>query len=753
MRAGPDIAPAGLPELEQKVLKLEKVNRALMGRVERSMDFSVTGFSLFQTAILLEDKVKVRTRDLESTLSDLSTAYSRLQEARDEAEVAKQNLTAAIEAVSEGFALFDDSERLVMCNSHFRALMPDIGDELVPGLSFSQMAELFASSSFLVLDAQQAKPSWRSRRIELFRKPAASFIQQFAGDRWIQISNKKTHAGATVIFQTDITDTVRNERIQHERQLDEQSKILQATINHLPQGICMFSRDLRLRAWNKRFIEFLSLPVRNVVADASFGRILDTLRGTLFAAEPQMAARLAGWLQNPSGEMLANVELARIDGLIISISTNIMPDGGVVASFTDVTQERNATVALREAKENLEQRVEERTGELSQEVMERRAIAAELIKAKNAAEEANKDKTRFLAAASHDLLQPLNAARLFLTLLGEADLDQRQARLAEKANNAFASVEQLLESILDISRIDSGSVAANIISVSLNELFATLATEFQPIAEKKRLKLATVQSKRFVRSDPGLLRRVVQNLMANAIRYTESGRVLLGVRSCGGNVRIEVWDTGMGIPAGKTKEVFEEFRRLNKDSPSGTKAMGLGLAIVERISKLLGHEITVRSWPGSGSCFSVTLPLALPADMPVQTRRTADRVSSDLRGLTAIVIENDLQILEGMVELLEARGVKAVPTVSAEEALEAMESIGKAPDVIVADFHLDAGTGIEAIKEMREACGQTVPAIIITADHTAGVEAQIAAERVSLLYKPIRDTRFFDLLDKLRAGA
>jgi two-component system, sensor histidine kinase len=348
--------PAGLSELEQKVLKLEKVNRALMGRVERSMDLSGTGFALFQTAILLEDKVKVRTRDLESTLSDLSTAYSRIQEARDDAEIAKQNLTAAIEAVSEGFALFDDSERLVMCNSHFRALMPDIGDELVPGLSFLQMAERFASSRFLVLGPQQAKIAWRSRRIELFRKPAASFIQQFAGDRWIQISNKKTLAGATVIFQTDITDTVRNERIHHERQLDEQSKILQATIDHLPQGICMFSRDLRLRAWNGRLIELLSLPVKNVVAGASFERILSSLRGSMFVSTPHVAARLSGWLQNPSGEALEGIELRRIDGLILSVSTNIMPDGGVVASFTDVTQERSATIALREAKENLEHR-------------------------------------------------------------------------------------------------------------------------------------------------------------------------------------------------------------------------------------------------------------------------------------------------------------------------------------------------------------------------------------------------------------
>jgi two-component system, sensor histidine kinase len=750
LRSEPDIMPAGLSELEQKVLKLEKVNRALMGRVERSMDFSGTGFSLFQTAILLEDKVKVRTRDLESTLSDLSTAYARLQEARDEADDAKLNLTAAIEAVSEGFALFDDSERLVMCNSHFRALMPDIGDELMPGLGFSRMAELFAYSRFLVLGAQQSKISWRNRRIDLFRKPAASFIQQFADDRWIQISNKKTHAGATVIFQTDITDTVRNERIHHERQLDEQSKILQATIDHLPQGICMFSRDLRLRAWNSRFIELLSLQVKIVTAGTGFERILSSLRGALFTAEPLDSARLAGWLQNPSGAILANLELARIDGLMLNISTNIMPDGGVVASFTDVTHERSATIALREAKENLEQRVEERTGELRKEVLERRIIAAELIKAKNAAEEANKDKTRFLAAASHDLLQPLNAARLFLTLLGEADLDQRQARLSDKANNAFASVEQLLESILDISRIDSGSVAANVTSVALSELFSTLAAEFQPIAEKKGLKLVTVHSRQFVHSDPGLLRRVVQNLMANAIRYTESGRVLLGLRKCGDSVRIEVWDTGMGIPAGKTKEVFEEFRRLNKDAPAGTKAMGLGLAIVERISKLLGHEINVRSWLGSGSCFSITVPLSEPSEKPVQIAAGSGRGSSDLRGMTAIVVENDLQILEGMVELLEARGVKAIPTVSAEEALEAMESIGAAPDVIVADYHLDSGTGIDAIKLLRQSCGQAVPAIIITADHTAEVETQIAAENVILLYKPIRHARFFDLLDELR---
>lgn len=738
-------------ELRERIRKLEKINSALMGRVERSMDISGTGFSLFQTAILLEDKVKTRTRDLESTLDDLSDAYARLQEARDEAETAKQNLTAAIEAVSEGFALFDDGERLVMCNAPFRALMPDIAELLVPGIKFSALAELFASSRYLVIDSRQTRSGWKNRRIELFRKPTASFIQQFLGDRWIQVSNKRTVAGATVVFQTDITDTVRSERIRHERQLDEQSKILQATIDHLPQGICMFSPDLRLRAWNSRFIELLSLPVRQVIPNAGFERLFETLKRSAFTIAPDTLALIEGWIASPSGVGLSNVEILRSDGLILSLNTNVMPDGGIVASFADVTQERLATIALREAKEHLEQRVEERTAELKREVIERRAIETELIKAKNAAEEANKGKTRFLAAASHDLLQPLNAARLFLTLLSDAGLDHRQSRLAERADNAFASVEQLLESLLDISRFDSGGVSANIATVSLTGLFETLAAEFQPLADQKGLDLVCVKSSLHALSDHGLLRRIVQNLLANAIRYTDEGRVLLGARRIGETVRIEVWDTGRGIPADKTQVIFEEFRRLHKESNGGTKSMGLGLAIVDRISRLLGHEIGVRSWPGKGSCFSISLPRA-PAGLSAPQRRKQNaRPSFDLNGITAIVIENDLPILEGMIELLQSRGMRAIPTVSADEAMEALESIGKTPELVVADYHLDVGTGLDAIMRLREACSHAIPAIVITADHTAEVEAGIARQNITLLHKPIRAASLFDKIDRLSA--
>jgi two-component system, sensor histidine kinase len=739
-----DISNPESSGLREQVGKLEKINRALMGRVERSMDFAGTGFSLFQTAVLLEDKIKVRTRDLEHTLSDLSDSYVRLQEARDDAEVAKQNLTAAIEAVSEGFALFDESETLVMCNAPFRALMPDVGYHFIPGITFAKMTELFITSRFLVLDARKNKADWRSTRLDVFRKPNASFIQQFAGDRWIQVSNKKTVAGATVIFQTDITDTVRNERIRHEKELDEQSRILQATIDHLPQGICMFSKDLRLRAWNSRFIELLSLQVKQVVLNASFSRMLETLTGDTFSIDPNYSTLIKNWITDPSAESLNAVQILRSDGLVLSVSTNVMPDGGVVASFTDVTQERLATFALREAKEHLEQRVEERTGELKREVIERRSIETELIKAKNAAEDADKGKTRFLAAASHDLLQPLNAARLFLSLLSEADLDSRQSRFAEKVDNAFGSVEQLLESLLDISRFDSNSVETNPAPLSLRELFDTLITEYLPVAERKGLQLICVRPNHFVMSDQNLLRRIVQNLLSNAIRYTDQGRVLLGARRQGNLIKIEVWDTGIGIPADKTEVIFEEFKRLHNTTGSEPKAMGLGLAIVERIAKLLRHDIELRSTPDKGSCFSITVPYAAPVSATLPAYHLNARMTVDFRNITAIVIENDLQILDGMIELLQARGVRAIPTVSGEEALEALESIGKIPDIIIADYHLDSGTGLEAIRQIRDVCGYSIPAIVVTADHTSAVQNELTKYDVSLLRKPIRAAHLFE---------
>ncbi|MFZ5674022.1 MAG: PAS-domain containing protein [Pseudomonadota bacterium] len=736
--------------LEDRLRKLEKINRALMSRVERSTDFSGNGFSLFQTAIVLEGQVSARTSDLKRTLEDLSDAYARLEDARDEAETAKQNLTSAIEAVSEGFALFNDAEELVLCNAPFRALLPDIAAWLVPGTPFVRIAEYFSQSRHLVLDQQRSAEAWRAARIDLFRKPHAAFIQQLSGDRWIQVSNKKTETGATVVFQTDITDIVRGERLRRERELDEQSQLLQATLDHLPQGICMFSRDLRLKAWNHRFVDLLSLPVRLVVPLAGFDRLWDWVGKSVFAFDPLGAGKVAAWTRNPSAD-LEPVELTRSDGTILSVSGNVMPDGGIVVSFTDVTAGRRASDALREAKETLEERVEERTAALTREVLERRAIEVELIDARDKAQDLTKSKTRFLAAASHDVLQPLNAARIFLSLLSGTGLDARQLHFAGKVDMAFGSVEEVLGTLLDISRFDSGSVEANIVPLSVAEILTTLAAEFQPLADQKQLKLRCVPTALHGLSDARLLRQIVQNLIANAIRYTAKGGVLIGARRRGAMISLEVWDTGPGIPEDKRDFIFEEFRRLGQDLPDTPKGAGLGLAIVRRIARLLDHRIEVVSEVGRGSCFAIGIPACAAPQRQSGPQAAMERLPVDLASFTAIVIENDLVILEGMMELLQERGMRAIPAVSTGEALETLQSLDKTPDLIIADYHLDEGTGSEAIAALRDAVGHQIPAVVVTADHTARVQAEIRDSGIAYLRKPIKTAELFALIHKVIA--
>lgn len=736
--------------LEDRLRKLEKINRALMSRVERSTDFSGNGFSLFQTAIVLEGQVSARTSDLKRTLEDLSDAYARLEDARDEAETAKQNLTSAIEAVSEGFALFDDAEDLVMCNAPFRALLPDIAARLVPGTPFTRIADYFSQSRYLVLDQQRNAEAWRAARTELFRKPHAAFIQQLSGDRWIQVSNKKTETGATVVFQTDITDIVRGERLRRERELDEQAQLLQATLDHLPQGICMFSRDLRLKAWNHRFVDLLSLPVRLVVPLAGFDRLWDWLGRSVFAFDPLGAGRVADWMRNPSAD-LDPIELTKSDGTILSVSGNVTPDGGIVVSFADVTAARRASDALREAKETLEERVEERTAALTREVLERRAIEVELIDARDKAQDLTKSKTRFLAAASHDVLQPLNAARIFLSLLSGTGLDTRQLHFAGKVDMAFGSVEEVLGTLLDISRFDSGSVEANIVPLSVAEILTTLTAEFQPLADQKQLKLRCVPTGLFGLSDARLLRQIVQNLISNAIRYTAKGGVLIGARRRGGMISLQVWDTGLGIPEDKRDFIFEEFRRLGRDLPDAPKGAGLGLAIVRRVARLLDHRIEVVSELGRGSCFAIEFPTCPVPRREGRPPMAMERLPVDLASFTAIVIENDLVILEGMMELLQERGMRAIPAVSAGEALETLQSLDKTPDLIIADYHLDHGTGSEAIAALRHAVGHQIPAIVVTADHTAKVQAEIRDSGIAYLRKPIKTAELFALIHKVIA--
>lgn len=387
----------------------------------------------------------------------------------------------------------------------------------------------------------------------------------------------------------------------------------------------------------------------------------------------------------------------------------------------------------------LEAKVRDRTAALEQALNALQRSNRALEEAKAEAERANRSKTRFLAAVSHDLLQPLNAARLFLSALAETEQDPRARRLIDNTEVAFESVERLLASLLDISKLDAGVMTAEPRDVPLGAIFRTLAAEFAPAAARKGLELRVVPTTAVVHTDPDLLLRVLRNLLSNAVRYTPAGRILLGARRHGPGFRIEVGDTGVGIPPERQEEIFEEFRRLGSDANARDRGFGLGLAIVKRIVRLLGHEIDVRSQVGHGARFVLSLPAGHGHAGPEAGRAALAGTAGRLDGAVVVVIENERAIQEGMRALLENWGCLVVSSPSAARALKALRTTRRVPDLVIADYHLDRGElGTAAVAKLRAAFGPAVPGLVVTADRMPGVQQAAAAAGLPILHKPVR---------------
>ena len=302
-------------------------------------------------------------------------------------------------------------------------------------------------------------------------------------------------------------------------------------------------------------------------------------------------------------------------GLVIEVRTNRMPDGGIVTTFTDITPSVEAAEALERANETLERRVRERTEELTR-------LNAALARAKGDADEANISKTKFLAAASHDILQPLNAARLYVTSLIERQGGREDARLVDNVDASLEAVEEIFGALLDMSRLDTGAMRPEFVSFRIDELLRQIELEFAPLATARGIELAFVPCSLAVRSDRRLLRRLIQNLVSNAIKYTPTGRVLVGCRRRGEHLRIDVYDTGIGIPQSKRRDIFVEFHRLDQGAKIA-RGLGLGLSIVERVARVLGASVDVDSTAGRGSHFSVQVPRsnAAPIELPQRDQR------------------------------------------------------------------------------------------------------------------------------------
>jgi len=392
--------------------------------------------------------------------------------------------------------------------------------------------------------------------------------------------------------------------------------------------------------------------------------------------------------------------------------------------------------------------VSERTAELltvnaqlGREVAERRTIEAALTEAKIAAEKANLSKTSFLAAASHDLLQPLNAACLFVAALGDRRLALPTRALVSQTATALDSVEDLLEALLEISRLDAGAIQPEISHFRIDQLLQTLNVEFTPMARSAGLAFRMETEPLWVESDVRLLRRILQNFISNAIRYTASGSVRVTCTADRGQVTVAVIDTGRGIAADQQSLIFEEFRRLDTRS----QGKGLGLAIVRRAADMLGHDIVLESAPGMGSTFSITLPLGRPVTEPGGDGVAAPRDRS-MRGLRVLVVDNERQIQSGMRTLLSGWGCTVAVAGDYGEAVRLFAD-GERPDIILADYHLNDGeTGDRVIARLQAHFGATIPAGMISADRGEALKTELAANGMPLLNKPVKPAQLRALL-------
>jgi len=534
------------------------------------------------------------------------------------------------------------------------------------------------------------------------------------------------------------------------RILDETSQVIQfnrellrAALEHLSQGVSVVDGEQRLVAWNQRYLELFRYPPGLVVIGRPIQDLMhyNASRGLLGngnleeAVQRRLDHMRAGHAYSHMRELAG--------GTVLEISGNPMPGGGFVTSYSDVTAHKRTERALLESNETLEFRVADRTRELT-------LLNEALARAKADADRANYSKTRFLAAASHDLAQPITAARLFTSSIDRANVAAPAQALLTQAGRALTTAEGLLAGLLDISRLDAGAEEPHLEHFELATLLDQLAAEFTVLARDRGLTLRVALCRQVVCSDERLLRRVLQNFISNSVRYTRKGRVLIGCRRLGKAVRIEVWDSGPGIPQDKQQEIFEEFRRLDVSTVNGERGLGLGLAIAERIARVLNCPLSLHSWPGRGSVFAITVPLgdrgAISAPPALSATQGPDRIA----GSVVMCLENEPAVLSGIHALLSEWGCKVLAVRDHDSAVACLHDGREVPHLLLVDYHLDGGlSGISVAAELQSLWGRAVPSIIITADHTQDAKRAAGTRGYQVLPKPIKPAALRALMNRM----
>ncbi|SDL98732.1 PAS domain S-box-containing protein [Franzmannia pantelleriensis] len=680
----------------------------------------------------------------------ISDVISIVDEASQVLEFNRALLQATIENINQGISVVDQNLRLVVWNQRYLELFRFPDHLIRVGAPIDKIFRYNAHNG-------EYGPGDPEEHVELLidnirQGHPHRYVRYRQDGTVLEVQGNPMPGGGFVYTYQDITQQKRIEEA-----LIRSENNIRIYTDNVPALIAYFDKECRYLFTNRAYEQAFNIDRNAVIGER------------VEAVMPAHIARdRAPWMKRALAGERVSFEISLDDGdggtryMLVTYTPHFGDSGSILGFFSlyqDITERRLAEIALKETNENLEERVRERTQALSeanaalrQENRVRAEAEQALRQAKQVAEDANASKTRFLAAASHDLLQPLNAARLFTSALAQEVDAEDMKRTIGHIDNSLQAAEELLGTLLDISKLDAGALTPRRSHFALADIIRPLRAEFDVMAEERGLDLMVVTTGCWVDSDAQMLRRIVQNFLSNAIRYTQHGRVLLGCRRRGERLTIEVWDSGPGIPESKLSEIFQEFRRLDQASrhKESEKGLGLGLSIADRMSRVLDHPIQVRSWEGVGTVFSVSVPLvAAQAPRDSDEERPSRRGGNKLAGAKIICIDNETLILEGMKAMLSGWGCEVFTATSIGGAKSILRHLEGDPDAILADYHLDNEvTGMMALEALAERLDGAVPGIVITADRTDEVAEEVRRAGYQLLLKPVRPAALRALLTR-----
>lgn len=548
-------------------------------------------------------------------------------------------------------------------------------------------------------------------------------------------------SGGMLNTLTDITD-----RSHHQRALQESEQRIRLITDAMPALISYVNKDMCYEFVNREFekwfhrsrSEIISHHLQQVLGQEEFNNLYIYIKRAMLGQSVNFEVEHT--LENGSQRISNKTFIPHFDQNQTVV--------GFFALEQDVTEQRRTAKALKHAYDYMEQRVNQRTKKISEinaqlrkEIEERQLAQISLLEAKREADRANESKSKFLAATSHDLLQPMNSARLFVSALAEQTLKPEAQKLTQSLSYSLENLESLITALVDISKLEAGLIEPVMDDFPAEELLGNLENEFRPQAEAKGLHFRFKNTSQIIHTDGYLLARILRNLLSNAIRYTLDGAILLGTRRRPEGLEIKVCDTGIGIPANKLSDIFQEFNRVDPKQRRHDQGLGLGLAIVDKLSTVMKHRIQVESIEGRGSCFSVLIPYGkprLPSDLP-PAPMIEDRFNSYLEGANLLIIDNDEAICQGMEKLLGGWGINVISAQTLEQLAQPgwLESIKV--DVVVADYHLDnKDTGFDALAIIKPVLGEDIPVIMITANYTNALRQEVRSQGYSLLNKPVK---------------